>query len=163
MEKPFDQIPGVFETTSGYTGGQRPNPTYPQVSSGQTGHAEAVQIVYDPETVQYETLLKTFWKNVDPLDAKGQFCDRGSQYRTEIFYHTENQKQLAEASKQSLAETQGFSSPIVTPISPLTTFYPAEDYHQDYYLKNPLHYKAYRFSCGRDQRLAQVWGEEAVR
>ncbi len=162
MEKPFDQIPGVFETISGYTGGALEDPSYGQVSSGQTGHAEAVQVVYDPKTVSYETLLDTFWTNVDPVDSGGQFCDRGSQYRTEIFYHSAAQKNAAEASKQALTESQTLNRPIVTPITQVTEFYPAEDYHQDYYLKNPLHYKAYRFSCGRDQRLAKVWGKEAT-
>lgn len=160
MEKPFDTLKGVIDTTSGYTGGERPDPTYRQVSSGQTGHAEAVQVRYDSDQISYEALLDVFWKNVDPLDSKGQFCDRGSQYRTEIFYHTEDQKTLANTSKETLSKT--LPTPIVTPVTAATDFYPAEDYHQDYYLKNPLQYKVYRFSCGRDQRLAELWGEETA-
>lgn len=162
LEKPYDQIPGVFKTTSGYTGGQSLNPTYGQVSSGKTGHTESVQVIYDPNIVSYETLLDTFWKNVDPFDSGGQFCDRGTQYRSEIFYDTEEQKALAEVSKKALAKTHHLKNPVVTPISALKTFYPAEDYHQDYYLKNPLHYKFYRRGCGRDQRLAQLWGKETA-
>ncbi len=158
MEKPFDQLEGVISTTSGYTGGQKANPTYKEVSSGGTGHAEAVQVVYDPERVSYKKLLEVFWQNVDPLDAGGQFCDRGSQYRTGIFYDTDEQRRLAEQSKQELANSGKLKKPVVTEIVALQAFYPAEDYHQDYYRKNPLQYKFYRTSCGRDRRLSELWG-----
>ena len=154
MEPPFDKLDGVSATISGYTGGTKKNPTYEEVSSGRTGHAEA-QITYDPKD-QYEKLLEVFWHNVDPLTANAQFCDHGSQYRTGIFYYDENQKKLAQASKKEIAKR--FKEPIVTEITAAAEFYPAEDYHQDYYVKNPLRYKYYRFSCGRDQRLEQLWG-----
>jgi peptide-methionine (S)-S-oxide reductase len=159
MEHPFDELDGVVSTTSGYTGGHKANPTYHEVSSGTTGHAEAVEVLYDPRKVSYEKLLEVFWMNVDPTDAGGQFCDRGSQYRTEIFYYTDEQKRLAEASKAALAKTKPFKDPIVTKITKATTFYPAEDYHQDYYLKNPVRYKFYRTGCGRDARLKALWGK----
>ncbi len=161
MEKPFDEIPGVIDTTSGYTGGTKENPTYREVSGGGTGHTESVQVTYDSSKVKYETLLKTFWRNIDPLDAKGQFCDKGTQYRSGIFYTTPEQQQLAEASKAELANSDRFQQPIATEISPASTFYPAEDYHQNYYQTNSLKYKVYRFGCGRDQRLSQLWGDEA--
>jgi peptide-methionine (S)-S-oxide reductase len=163
MEGPFDQINGVVSTTSGYTGGQTKNPTYEQVSSGRTGHTESVQVVYDPKKVDYATLLNTYWHNVDPLDSKGQFCDKGSQYRSGIFYGTEEQARLAEASKAKVAEEIGAKSgqAIATEITPASVFYPAEDYHQDYYTKNPVRYKIYRKGCGRDRRLAQLWGDQA--
>jgi peptide-methionine (S)-S-oxide reductase len=156
MEKPFDTLPGVVSTTSGYTGGQTVNPSYRQVSSGKTGHAESVQVVYDPAKVGYEKLLDVFWHNVDPLDAGGQFCDRGTQYRSSIFVSDEPQRKLAEQSKQGL-EKSGIQ-PIATQIVSAGEFYPAEDYHQNYYETNALKYRFYRFSCGRDQRLAEVWG-----
>jgi peptide-methionine (S)-S-oxide reductase len=156
MEKPFDTLPGVVSTTSGYTGGQTVNPSYRQVSSGKTGHAESVQVVYDPAQVGYEKLLDVFWHNVDPLDAGGQFCDRGTQYRSGIFVSDEPQRKLAEQSKQGL-EKSGIQ-PIATQIVSAGEFYPAEDYHQNYYETNALKYRFYRFSCGRDQRLAEVWG-----
>jgi peptide-methionine (S)-S-oxide reductase len=156
MEKPFDTLPGVVSTTSGYTGGQTVNPSYRQVSSGKTGHAESVQVVYDPAQVGYEKLLDVFWHNVDPLDAGGQFCDRGTQYRSSIFVSGEPQHKLAEQSKQGL-EKSGIQ-PIATQIVSAGEFYPAEDYHQNYYETNALKYRFYRFSCGRDQRLAEVWG-----
>jgi peptide-methionine (S)-S-oxide reductase len=159
MEHPFDELDGVVSTTSGYIGGHQTNPTYREVSSGTTGHAEAVQVVYDPKKVAYEKLLEVFWLNVDPTDAGGQFCDRGSQYRTGIFYYTDEQKRLAEASKAALAKSKPFKEPIVTEITMATTFYPAEDYHQDYYLKNPVRYKFYRTGCGRDARLKMLWGK----
>jgi peptide-methionine (S)-S-oxide reductase len=159
MEKPFDQLQGVISTTSGYAGGTTANPTYKQVSSGKTGHAEAVQVVYDPEKVSYEKLLTVFWQNVDPLDAGGQFCDRGNQYRSSIFYHTPTQRQLAEKSKQSLTTSKKFSQPIATQVVPLNQFYPAEDYHQDYYKRNSVKYNFYRFACGRDKRLTELWGK----
>jgi peptide-methionine (S)-S-oxide reductase len=162
MEHPFDELPGVLDTTSGYTGGTVANPSYAQVSAGNTGHVEAVQVTYDPQQVSYETLLDTFWHNVDPLDGGGQFCDRGSQYQSVIFVHTPEQEQLATAAQQSLDATHRFEQPTVTPILPATTFYPAEDYHQNYYQTHPARYRIYRFGCGRDQRLAQLWGTAAA-
>jgi peptide-methionine (S)-S-oxide reductase len=155
MEPPYDELEGVISTISGYIGGTKKNPTYEEVSAGTTGHAEAVQITYDPKKISYEKLLEVFWRNIDPLTANAQFCDSGSQYRSAIFYHDEAQKTLAEASKKSL---QGrFKQPIVTEIVRASEFYLAEDYHQDYYKKNPIRYKVYRYSCGRDQRLQQIW------
>lgn len=161
MEPPFDKLDGVVSTTSGYTGGTKVNPTYHEVSAGGTGHAEAVEITYDPKKVSYEKLLEVFWHNVDPTDAGGQFCDRGNQYTSEIFYHNDEQKRLAEASKAALEKSKPFKQPIVTRIVAATTFYPAEDYHQNYYMKNPIRYKFYRFGCGRDKRLKELWGKEA--
>jgi peptide-methionine (S)-S-oxide reductase len=158
MEPPFEQLSGVVSVTSGYTGGQKVNPTYQEVSSGGTGHAEAVEIIYDPVKISYSRLLDVFWRNIDPLDAAGQFCDKGQQYRSAIFYHDDEQQRLAEASKLALAQSSRFKQPIVTTIVPATTFYPAEDYHQHYSQKNPLRYKYYRYSCGRDQRLEELWG-----
>jgi peptide-methionine (S)-S-oxide reductase len=160
MEHPFDELDGVISTTSGYTGGHVANPTYHQVSSGTTGHAEAVQVVYDPAKIGHDKLLEVFWHNVDPLDAGGQFCDRGSQYRTGIFYTTEEQRRLAEASKKALEDSGRLPAPIVTEIVEAGPFYPAEDYHQDYYKTNPVRYKFYRFTCGRDQRLEELWGAD---
>jgi len=160
MEGPFDTLEGVVSTTSGYTGGNTDNPTYPEVSSGATGHAEAVQVVYDPDKISYEQLLTTFWHNIDPTVKSRQFCDVGSQYRSAIFYHDETQRKLAEESKAAL-EQAVFGKPLATEIVAAGTFYPAEDYHQDYYMKNPLRYKYYRYSCGRDQRLEQIWGKAA--
>lgn len=159
MEPPFDELEGVVSTLSGYTGGQEPNPTYEDVSAGRTGHVEAVQVRYDPDAIGYERLLEVYWRNVDPTDAGGQFCDRGSSYRTAIFYNSEKQKRLAERSKAALKRSKPFEAPIVTPILPAAEFYPAEDYHQNYYTKNPLRYKFYRFACGRDKRLETLWGE----
>jgi peptide-methionine (S)-S-oxide reductase len=156
MEPPYDKEPGVISTTSGYTGGQTQNPTYETVSSGTTGHYESIQIQFDPSKVSYARLLEIFWHNIDPFDENGQFCDKGSQYRSAIFYHNENQKQQADASKQAVMATFKGKT-VVTDIVPATTFYPAEDYHQDYYHKNPNRYKFYRFSCGRDQRLQHLW------
>lgn len=158
MEPPFIQLPGVISVTSGYTGGHQANPTYEQVSAGGTGHAEAVEIVYDPTQISYARLLDIFWHNIDPLDASGQFCDKGQQYRTAIFYHGDEQQRLAEESKQALKQSGRFQQPVVTAIVPASTFYPAEDYHQHYYQKNPIRYKYYRYSCGRDQRLEALWG-----
>ncbi|MCB1927415.1 MAG: peptide-methionine (S)-S-oxide reductase MsrA [Rhodocyclaceae bacterium] len=160
MEGPFDEMDGVISTTSGYIGGHTADPTYPEVSSGTTGHAEAVQIVYDPDKVSYEQLLTTFWHNIDPTVKNRQFCDAGSQYRSAIFYHDEHQKALAEESKRAL-EQAVFGKPLATEVVAAGRFYAAEDYHQDYYMKNPLRYKYYRFSCGRDQRLKQIWGDAA--
>jgi peptide-methionine (S)-S-oxide reductase len=160
VEADFDKVPGVLSTTSGYIGGNVPNPTYQQVSAGGTGHAEVVRVVYDPSKVSYRDLLAFFWRNIDPLTVNAQFCDRGSQYRSAVFYLDDEQKRLAEASKAEMA--QHFKPrPIVTEIAPATEFYPAEDYHQDYYQKNELKYKFYRWSCGRDARLEEVWGAEA--
>ncbi len=159
MEGPFDKLEGVVSTTSGYTGGHTKNPTYKQTSTGKTGHTEAVQIVYDPEQVSYEKLLDVFWHNIDPTTPDQQFCDRGSQYRSEIFYHDDEQKQLAEASKTTLNKNKPFSEPIVTQVTRASTFYAAEDYHQDYYKKNPIRYRYYRHGCGRDKRLEQLWGK----
>jgi peptide-methionine (S)-S-oxide reductase len=156
MEKPFDQLPGVVSTTSGYTGGPLPNPTYRQVSSGTTGHAESVQVVYDPAQVSYEKLLDVFWHNVDPVDAGGQFCDRGTQYRSSVFYQDETQQKLAEQSKVAIAEQ--LKQPVATDIVAASEFYPAEDYHQNYYQTHAAKYRFYRFACGRDQRLTSVWG-----
>lgn len=159
MEPPFDKLDGVISTTSGYTGGHEKNPTYQEVSSGTTGHAESVQVAYDPAKVSYAKLLDVFWHNVDPFTPNAQFCDHGSQYRTAIFYLNEEQKRLAEASKQELEKSGRFTTPIVTQIVPASEFYPAEDYHQDYYQKNPVRYKFYRYNCGRDARLEEVWGK----
>ncbi|HJX15513.1 MAG TPA: peptide-methionine (S)-S-oxide reductase MsrA [Candidatus Deferrimicrobiaceae bacterium] len=161
MESPFDKRDGVLSVTVGYTGGQKKSPTYEEVSAGGTGHAEVVQIVYDPAKISYEKLLGIFWPNVDPLTRDAQFCDHGSQYRSAIFYHDEQQKKLAEATKKALEESKRFPSPIVTEIVSASEFYRAEEYHQHYYKKNPLRYRFYRNSCGRDQRLRQLWGKEA--
>jgi len=159
MEPPYDKLEGVISTTSGYTGGHMKNPTYRQVSAGITGHAEAVEVKYDPDKISYEKLLEVFWRNIDPTTEDRQFCDKGTQYRTAIFYHDEEQKRLAVASKAQIEQTKTFKEPVVTEITAATTFYPAEDYHQDYYIKNPVRYKFYRFSCGRDQRLDDLWGK----
>lgn len=159
MEHPFDELPGVISTTSGYIGGTVENPTYRQVSSGTTGHIEAVQIEYDPDQVSYETLLDVFWRNVDPLDAGGQFCDRGSQYQSQIFYHNPDQREVAEASKRALNNSGDLPGAIVTDITAADTFYPAEAYHQNYYETHPVRYRVYRFGCGRDQRLDELWGD----
>jgi peptide-methionine (S)-S-oxide reductase len=159
MEPPFDALDGVVSTTSGYTGGHTANPTYEQVSAGKTGHAEAVEIVYDPRKVTYARLLEVFWRNIDPLTANAQFCDSGSQYRAGIFVHDATQRRLAEASKDAAA--QRLQKPIVTEITAASQFWPAEEYHQDYYKKNPIRYKFYRTSCGRDRRLEAIWGPDA--
>ncbi|MFN2385104.1 MAG: peptide-methionine (S)-S-oxide reductase MsrA [Thermoanaerobaculia bacterium] len=159
MEPPFDVLPGVVSTTSGYAGGAERNPTYEQVSAGVTGHAEVVQVAYDPAKISYERLLDVFWRNIDPTTSDRQFCDRGRQYRPAIFFHGEAQKQLAEASKRKIERSGTIKAPIVTQITPLAQFYPAEEYHQDFYKKNPVRYKTYRFGCGRDARLAELWGK----
>ena len=161
VEEAFDEVKGVVSTTSGYTGGRIANPTYEQVSAGGTGHAEAVRAVYDPSIVSYRELLDVFWHNIDPTTPNRQFCDVGSSYRAAIFYHDEDQRRLAEASKRALDESKPFEAPIVTEIVPAGAFYPAEEYHQDYYQKNPIRYKLYKWSCGRAQRLKELWGEEA--
>ncbi len=160
VEAAFDKVPGVVETLSGYTGGRVPNPTYKQVSSGGTGHAESLQVTFDPQKVSYERLLEVFWRNVDPVDAGGQFCDRGSQYRPAIFYHDENQKRLAEESKRLIEASGRLKKPIVVQIVPAETFYPAEAYHQGYHDTNPVRYRYYKWACGREQRLTEVWGEK---
>ena len=157
-ESDFEQLPGVVKAISGYTGGHKENPTYKEVSSGSTGHVEAVQVYYDPSKVTYGELLDYFWRHMDPTDSGGQFADRGSQYRSVIFYHDEEQRTLAEKSKEDLGKTGRFDKPIATEIIKFTKFYEAEDYHQDYYKNNPLRYKYYRFGSGRDQFLKQVWG-----
>jgi peptide-methionine (S)-S-oxide reductase len=158
MEGPFDKLPGVISTTSGYTGGNAKNPTYEQVSTGRTGHAEAVQIIYDPKLVSYDKLLDVFWHNIDPTQRDGQFCDHGTQYRTAIFYHDEEQRRLAVASRAALAKDKPFRGDIITQVVKAEEFYPAEEYHQDYYKKNPTRYKFYRAGCGRDARLKELWG-----
>jgi peptide-methionine (S)-S-oxide reductase len=160
MEPPYDELDGVLATISGYSGGTTVDPTYQDVVRGGTGHAEVVQVTYDPARVTYEQLLEVFWRNVDPLDPGGQFCDRGDSYRTGILVHDEEQRRLAEQSKQALADSGRFERPIVTEITKAGRFYPAEDYHQDYYVKNPIRYKYYRWNCGRDQRLEQLWGAD---
>ena len=159
-ESDFEKVAGVVEVISGYTGGHTENPTYEEVSSGVTGHAESIQVIYDPAKVSYEQLLDVFWRHIDPTDAGGQFVDRGSQYRSAIFYQDDEQRRLAEESKAKLEQSGRFDKPIVTEIVKLGTFYPAEEYHQDYYKKNPLRYKYYRYGSGRDQFLEQVWGKE---
>jgi peptide-methionine (S)-S-oxide reductase len=156
---PFDKIPGVVSTTSGYAGGTVVNPTYEQVAAGGTGHAEVVQVVFDLRKVSYETLLEVFWRNVDPFDGGGQFCDRGSQYRSAIFYEGDDQKRAALASRESLEKSGRLPGPIVTEIAPLKAFYPAEEYHQDFYQRNLRHYWSYRSGCGRDRRLRELWGK----
>ena len=159
MEPEFDKLDGGAAVVVGYTGGTTKNPTYEQVSAGRTGHAESVEITYDPTKITYERLLDVFWHNIDPTVKDQQFCDHGSQYRTGIFYYDDQQKRLAEASKSALDRNKPFSAAIVTEITRASEFYPAEDYHQDFYLKNPLRYKYYRSGCGRDARLKQLWGK----
>ena len=161
MEPPFDKLDGVLSTTPGYIGGHLPDPTYREVSAGGTGHTEAIQIVYDPAKISYQELLAVFWKNIDPTTVDRQFCDQGSQYRTGIFYHDEGQRKAAEKSRNLIQQTKPFEEAVVTEITAADTFYPAEDYHQDYYLKNPLRYKYYRFACERDSRLEMLWGKPA--
>jgi peptide-methionine (S)-S-oxide reductase len=159
MEPPFDKLDGVAATVSGYAGGSVANPSYEQVTAGTTGHAESLRVVYDSTKVSYEDLLYVFWRNIDPLDNGGQFCDRGSSYRPVLFVHDARQRRLAEQSKQQIA--QRFDQPLKVPIEPLDAFYRAETYHQNYYQKNPTRYKTYRRGCGRDARLQELWGEEA--
>ena len=162
MEPPFETLPGVYQVISGYTGGTKKNPTYEEVSSQSTGHIEAIQITFDPEKVSYEKLLEVFWRNIDPTDAEGQFVDKGSSYISKIFYHNEDQKLKAEKSKEELGNSKKFSKPIVTGIVAASDFYPAEDYHQDYYKKNTLRYKFYRFNSGRDQFLEKTWTKDKL-
>lgn len=159
MEKPFDQLEGVTNVISGYTGGHIKNPTYKQVSSGTSGHVEVIQVTYNPALVSFEKLLETYWVNIDPTVENRQFCDIGEQYRSEIFYHDQNQKKLADLSKENLIK-QGVN--IKTKIVKASTFYDAEDYHQNYYTTNPIRYKYYRYSCGRDKRLDDIWGKERL-
>lgn len=161
MEPPFDKLEGVQSTTSGYTGGPEVRPTYEQVSYGRTGHAEAVRIVYDPELIGYEELLGVFWHNIDPTQADGQFCDKGRQYRTAIYAHDAEQRRLAETSRERIAETADLPGEIVTEIVDAGPFYPAEEYHQDFYEKSPVRYKSYRYGCRRDARLEELWGDAA--
>jgi len=159
MEAPFDKLDGVISTTAGYAGGPEKNPTYPQVAGGRTGHAEAVQVVYDPARVSYETLLDVYWRNVDPFAVNRQFCDVGPQYRSAIFYHDEEQRTAAAASLAKISAR--FEQPVATELKPVgDTFHAAEAYHQDYYLKNPVRYRFYRYNCGRDQRLEAIWGKQ---
>ena len=162
MEPPFEKLDGVKEVVSGYTGGQKVNPTYEEVSAGGTGHVEAVEIVYDPAKVTYEKLLDVFWRQINPTDGGGQFVDRGPSYLSAIFYHNEEQKKLAEESKKKLEKSGRFDKPIVTEIRPVGPFYRAEGYHQDYYKKNPIRYKFYRYNSGRDQYLEKVWGKDVA-
>jgi peptide-methionine (S)-S-oxide reductase len=159
MEPPYDKVAGVVETTVGYTGGSTENPTYEEVSGGGTGHAEAIRVLFDPDKVGYAQLLDIFWRNVDPFDAGGQFCDRGDQYRSAIFVHTPEQEELATRSRVAVEER--FGRTVATDIVPAAPFYPAEAYHQDYYQKNPLRYKFYRYGCGRDRTLRDLWEETA--
>jgi peptide-methionine (S)-S-oxide reductase len=161
MEPPYDKLDGVLSTTSGYAGGKKANPTYEEVSAGGTGHYEVVRIEYDPAKVSYEKLLQVFWHNIDPHDGKGQFCDKGAHYRAAIFALDDEQKKLAEASKDALVKSGKLKGKIVTEVLPAATFYPAEDYHQDYYVKSAARYKLYRWNCGRDARLKEVWGDAA--
>ena len=163
VESDFDSVAGVVRTISGYTGGHVENPTYGQVSSDTTGHREAVQIYFDPERVSYAELVEIFWRTIDPTDAGGQFCDRGKSYATAIFANSQEQNRLAEASKKMIESSGVLAQPLVTTIEPAGQFYPAETYHQDYYKKNPLRYKFYRFSCGRDAKIKDLWGEQAFR
>ena len=161
MEAPFDILPGVVSVTVGYTGGSLKNPTYEQVSAGGTGHAESVRVVFDPTRISYAKLLGVYWHNIDPTVKDRQFCDRGHQYRSAIFYHGEEQRRIAEESKAALEKGKPFKAPIVTEIVPAGEFYPAEEYHQHYYKKNPIRYRFYRGGCGRDARLKELWGSSA--
>ena len=161
MEKPYDQLEGVISTTSGYTGGHEPEPIYKEVSAGWTGHTEAIEIIYDPQKVSYRELLEVFWRNIDPTVKDRQFCDWGSQYRSAIFFHNQEQEKEALESRKKLTETHFKEQTIHTEITAASTFYPAEEYHQNYYKKNPLRYKFYRNRCGRDQRLKEIWGENS--
>jgi len=159
MEEAFEGVEGVISVVSGYTGGQVDNPTYEQVSAGGTGHTESIEVTFDPDKVTYQQLLEVFWRNVDPTTPNAQFCDHGNQYRTAIFYHDEAQKQLIEASKKKIEHSKTFPESIVTEIAPASVFYPAEEYHQDFYTKNPIRYKYYKWNCGRAKRLEQLWGK----
>ncbi|PKL94738.1 MAG: peptide-methionine (S)-S-oxide reductase [Gammaproteobacteria bacterium HGW-Gammaproteobacteria-8] len=160
MESPYDALAGVISTTSGYMGGTLANPSYEQVTRGGTGHVEVVQVEYDSSVIDYARLLEVYWRNVDPLTDNRQFCDAGESYRPVIFVHDPDQRAAAQASKQALINSGRFDQPIIVPIETATEFWPAEDYHQDYYLNNPVRYKYYRWNCGRDRRLAELWGED---
>lgn len=157
MVKPFDELPGILRVVSGYTGGHKPNPTYEEVCTHTTGHTEAVQIEFDPARFPYAKLVELFWQQIDPTDPGGQFHDRGDSYRTAIFYHSDEQRKIAEESKRKLAESRRFDKPIVVPIEPAQPFYPAEEYHQDYHKKNPMHYKRYRIGSGREAFIERHW------
>lgn len=159
-EADFDKLPGVISTTSGYIGGEEENPTYKQVVAGKTGHVEAVQVRFNKVQTSFSELLAAYWLTIDPLTPNRQFCDTGAQYRSVVFYHNDEQRELAKKSKATLDASGRFTQPVVTEIWPATTFYPAEEYHQDYYLKNPVRYRFYRNNCGRDQRLKELWGEK---
>jgi peptide-methionine (S)-S-oxide reductase len=159
MEEAFEKVNGVLEVVSGYMGGTVKHPTYEEVSSGRTGHAESVEVRYDPAKVTYTQLLEAFWRNVDPVTPNAQFCDHGNQYRAAIFYQGDEQKRLAEESKHAIEQSRRFTEPVVTQIVTASEFYPAEEYHQDFYKKNPIRYKYYKFSCGRAQRLDALWGK----
>jgi peptide-methionine (S)-S-oxide reductase len=159
LEPPYEGLDGIVSVTVGYAGGTKKNPTYEEVSSGSTGHAESIEIVYNPSKISYAKLLDIFWRNIDPTVKDRQFCDVGAQYRSAIFYHDEEQKKLAEQTKGEIEVSKRVQGPIYTEILPAGTFYPAEDYHQKYYKKNPVRYKYYRWNCGRDQRLKELWGE----
>jgi peptide-methionine (S)-S-oxide reductase len=159
-EADFDKLPGVISTTSGYIGGEEKNPTYKQVVAGKTGHVEAVQVRFNKTQTNFAELLAAYWLTIDPLTPNRQFCDTGAQYRSVIFYHNDEQHELAKESKATLETSGRFAQPVVTEIWPATTFYPAEEYHQDYYLKNPARYRLYRSNCGRDQRLKEIWGKK---
>ena len=159
MEEAFEKVEGVLSAVSGYMDGTLANPTYEQVSAGGTGHAESVEVIYDPAKVSYDQLLEAFWRNIDPLTPNAQFCDHGNQYRAAIFPSSPEEQKLAEGSRKRLEESKRFHRPIVTQIVPASTFYPAEEYHQDFYKKNPVRYKFYKFNCGRTQRLEEVWGK----
>ncbi|MEY4526345.1 MAG: Peptide methionine sulfoxide reductase MsrA [Nitrospirota bacterium] len=159
MEEAFEKVEGVLSAVSGYMDGTLANPTYEQVSAGGTGHAESVEVIYDPAKVSYDQLLDAFWRNIDPLTPNAQFCDHGNQYRAAIFPSSPEEQKLAEGSRKRLEESKRFHRPIVTQIVPASTFYPAEEYHQDFYKKNPVRYKFYKFNCGRTQRLEEVWGK----
>ena len=161
MEAPFDKLPGVISVTAGYTGGQLKNPTYEQVSAGGAGHAESVRIIFDPSRISYGKLLEVYWRNIDPTVKDRQFCDAGHQYRSAIFFSGEEQHRLALESKEALEKSKPFKEPIVTEIVPAGEFYKAEEYHQHYYKKNPVRYRFYRTTCGRDRRLKELWGDAA--
>jgi peptide-methionine (S)-S-oxide reductase len=158
MQPAFDKVPGVVSTVVGYTGGDKQKPTYEEVSAGGTGHAESIEITYDPLKISYRKLLDIFWHNIDPTTRDREFCDAGHQYRSAIFFHDAEQEREAKESKAALDESKPFKDPIVTEIVPATKFWPAEDYHQKYYLKNPVRYRFYRYNCGRDKRLRELWG-----
>ena len=159
MEEVFEKVEGVLSATSGYMGGTVSNPTYEEVSAGRTGHTESVEVVYDPAKVSYQKLLDAFWRNVDPITPNAQFCDHGNQYRSAIFFQTEDEKRAADSSKQTIEQSRRFKEPIVTQIVMAPQFYPAEEYHQDFYKKNPIRYKLYKYNCGRAQRLEELWGK----